>query len=94
MSEKSKCVWCGSDAHTSLQCKSGMKPSSLAPASGSAARIETCPQCGADVIQTNLGGGKTDDYCEECGWPDENRGAQPATPNDKLSNPARTKNHE
>lgn len=26
------------------------------------------------MIQTNLGGGKTDDYCEECGWPDENRG--------------------
>lgn len=36
-------------------------------------RPEKCPQCGAPVIQTNLGGGKTDDYCEECGWPDENR---------------------
>ena len=37
-------------------------------------RIEQCPQCGDRVTQTNLGD-VTDDYCEECGWPDENRGA-------------------
>jgi predicted RNA-binding Zn-ribbon protein involved in translation (DUF1610 family) len=37
------------------------------------ARPSKCPQCGDPIIQTNLGGGKTDDYCENCGWPDENR---------------------
>lgn len=44
----------------------------------SARRIEKCPQCGANITQTNLGGGKTDDYCEECGWPDENRPVHPS----------------
>lgn len=46
------------------------------PVAGSAngsARAVVCPQCGDPVIQTNLGNGKTDDYCENCGWPDENR---------------------
>lgn len=42
-------------------------------------RMTKCPQCGEAVIQTNLGGGKTDDYCEECGWPDEDR-RHPADP--------------
>lgn len=32
-------------------------------------RREICPQCGAKVIQPR----DTEDYCEECGWPDENR---------------------
>jgi uncharacterized Zn finger protein (UPF0148 family) len=32
-------------------------------------RPTTCPQCKAPVIQPRTGG----DYCEECGWPDENR---------------------
>ena len=31
-------------------------------------RIDKCPQCSASVIQPREGG----DYCEECGWPDEN----------------------
>jgi len=47
----------------------------LPPFSGPAgsARPSKCPQCGDPIIQTNLGGGKADDYCENCGWPDENR---------------------
>ena len=48
----------------------------LAPATCSA-RPSKCPQCGEPIIQTNLGGGKTDDYCEDCGWPDENRVEKP-----------------
>ena len=39
------------------------------------ARPSKCPQCGESIVQTNLGNGQTDDYCEECGWPDENREA-------------------
>lgn len=39
-------------------------------------RLDTCPQCGDQIIQTNLGGGHSDDYCENCGWPDENRTEQ------------------
>jgi hypothetical protein len=35
-------------------------------------KTQTCPQCGVPTVQANLGGGKTDVYCEECGWPDEN----------------------
>ena len=38
-------------------------------------RPSKCPQCGEAIVQTNLGNGQTDDYCEECGWPDENREA-------------------
>jgi hypothetical protein len=41
---------------------------SLPPASGSA-RTSICPQCGESVIQPR----DSEDYCEECGWPDENR---------------------
>lgn len=36
-----------------------------------------CPQCQESLIQANLGGGKVDVYCEECGWPDENREPNP-----------------
>lgn len=36
--------------------------------------VEVCPQCGASTVQANLGNGKTDVYCEECGWPDEDFG--------------------
>lgn len=32
-------------------------------------RREICPQCGAHVVQPR----DAEDYCEECGWPDENR---------------------
>lgn len=32
-------------------------------------RTEICPQCGESVIQPR----DSEDYCEECGWPDENR---------------------
>lgn len=39
-----------------------------APATGSA-RTTICPQCGEPVIQPR----DSEDYCEECGWPDENR---------------------
>ena len=46
----------------------------LAPATGSA-RPSKCPQCGESIVQTNLGNGQTDDYCEECGWSHENRPA-------------------
>ena len=46
----------------------------MAPATGSA-RPSKCPQCGESIVQTNLGNGQTDYYCEECGWPDENREA-------------------
>ncbi len=42
-------------------------------------RPEKCPQCGESVIQTNLGHGQTDDHCEECGWPEENRIPQGST---------------
>ena len=33
-------------------------------------RFNYCPVCGASVIQPRT----LDDYCEECGWPDEVRG--------------------
>ena len=35
----------------------------------------TCPQCGAGIIEANTNGTAEgiDRYCEECGWPDENR---------------------
>lgn len=36
MSDKRKCVWCGSEAHDSLACKSGEAQSSLAAPPGSA----------------------------------------------------------
>lgn len=49
----------------------GAPPGSAPP--GGSARPSTCPQCGDPIIQTNLGGGRIDDYCENCGWPDENR---------------------
>ena len=52
----------------------GKEQATLAPATGSA-RPSKCPQCGESIVQTNLGNGQTDDYCEECGWPDENRPA-------------------
>ena len=52
----------------------GKEQATLAPATGSA-RPSKCPQCGESIVQTNLGNGQTDDYCEECGWPDENREA-------------------
>ena len=45
----------------------------LADAIGSDKRATKCPQCGASVVQCRCMG----DYCENCGWPDENRGAQP-----------------
>lgn len=32
-------------------------------------RTEICPQCGTPTVQDRY----TGDYCEECGWPDENR---------------------
>lgn len=32
-----------------------------------------CPQCDAHTVDANLGDGTVDTYCEECGWPDENR---------------------
>lgn len=32
-------------------------------------RTEICPQCGSLVIQPR----DSEDYCEECGWPDDNR---------------------
>jgi ribosomal protein L37E len=32
-------------------------------------RTTICPQCGELVVQLRNG----EDYCEECGWPDENR---------------------
>jgi hypothetical protein len=32
-------------------------------------RATQCPQCGAAVVQCRY----TGDYCEECGWPEENR---------------------
>jgi hypothetical protein len=32
-----------------------------------------CPQCGNSLIHANIGNGTVDTYCEECGWPDENR---------------------
>lgn len=37
-----------------------------------ARRMTHCPQCSETVIQCRY----TGDYCEECGWPDENRGEQ------------------
>jgi hypothetical protein len=36
---------------------------------GLPARFAICPQCGRDVVQPRDG----DHYCEDCGWPDENR---------------------
>ena len=33
------------------------------------ARIKICPQCGDPVIQPR----DSEEYCENCGWPDENR---------------------
>jgi len=34
-----------------------------------------CPQCGSDIIEANTNGTPEgiDRYCEDCGWPDENR---------------------
>jgi predicted RNA-binding Zn-ribbon protein involved in translation (DUF1610 family) len=39
---------------------------------------DRCPQCGSDtgikVVNTNNTSAGVDIYCEDCGWPDENRG--------------------
>lgn len=40
--------------------------------------LEKCPQCGAMLIYVNPGNGTVDTYCEECGFPDENRAVAPA----------------
>jgi len=38
---------------------------------------DQCPQCGSDegikIINTNGTNAGIDVYCEDCGWPDENR---------------------
>lgn len=36
-----------------------------------------CPQCQETLIQVNLQQGGMDVYCENCGWPDENRPPNP-----------------
>lgn len=36
-----------------------------------------CPACEARLVHTNIGNGKMDTYCEECGWPDEVREPNP-----------------
>lgn len=41
----------------------------VAGAAPGSARTSICPQCGEPVIQPR----DNEDYCEECGWPDENR---------------------
>ncbi len=35
--------------------------------------LNKCPQCGENLVYANLGNGTVDTYCEECGFPDENR---------------------
>ena len=39
--------------------------------------LTKCPQCGESLVQANTDGTQQglDTYCEECGWPDENRPA-------------------
>ncbi len=32
-------------------------------------RVAKCPQCGSTTVQPR----ESEEYCEECGWPDENR---------------------
>lgn len=32
-----------------------------------------CPCCGELLVYANLGDGAVDVYCEDCGWPDEDR---------------------
>ena len=56
-----------------------------APRTGSA-RPSKCPQCGESIVQTNLGNGQTDDYCEDCGWPDENRALAACKPTAEWGN--------
>lgn len=48
------------------------------------AYLPICPQCGARLIEVNTSGAQNgiDRYCEECGWPNEDRtfeGGQPGT---------------
>ena len=38
--------------------------------------LSVCPQCGDSLYEANIGNGKTDVYCEECGWPDEDFGRE------------------
>ncbi len=42
--------------------------------------LNKCPQCGENLIYANLGNGTVDTYCEECGFPDENRTAAELEP--------------
>lgn len=44
------------------------------------ARTEICPQCGEHVIRPR----DSDEYCEECGWPDENREPDPMETQEKA----------
>jgi ribosomal protein L37E len=44
------------------------------------ARTEICPQCGEHVIQPR----DSEEYCEECGWPDENREPDPMETQEKA----------
>jgi len=55
-------------------------PAAVAGAAPCSARLSKCPQCGESIVQTNLGNGQTDDYCEDCGWPDENRALEMCRP--------------
>ena len=43
-------------------------------------RTEICPQCGEHVIQPR----DSEEYCEECGWPDENREPDPMETQEKA----------
>lgn len=36
--------------------------------------LQGCPNCRSNMIHANIGHGLVDSYCEECGWPDEERG--------------------
>ena len=37
----------------------------------------SCPCCGELLVHVNPGDGTVDTYCEDCGWPDECRPANP-----------------
>ena len=40
-------------------------------------RKSICPQCQETLVHANIGNGKVDVYCEDCGYPDENREPTP-----------------
>jgi RNase P subunit RPR2 len=36
-------------------------------------KLNLCPNCRSSLVHVNPGTGEIDTYCEDCGWPDEER---------------------